>query len=176
MNLSKPVLQGIFLVLESFFSIIMYVVRNNRNHEPLFHMQLRSFILALILTASSNLYSQKLTVVVNGVKSSKGTVLVALYNSNRTFMLQPFLTAEVKAKEGHVMVVFPNVPEGEYAVTVLHDLNGNKKMDENLLGIPKEGFGFSNDAMGAFGPPSFRECVFPMHPGPITTGVRLRHF
>lgn len=157
-------------------SLIMYVVSSNRNHEPFIYMPPRSCILALILIASSNLYSQKLTVVVNGIKNNRGTVLVALYNSNRTFMLQPFLTAEVKAKEGHVMVVFPNVAEGEYAVTVLHDLNGNKKMDENLLGIPKEGFGFSNDAMGAFGPPSFKECVFPMHPGPITTGVRLRHF
>ena len=134
------------------------------------------YIIALILFSSVQLFGQKLTVVVNGVKSNKGTVLVALYNSNRTFMLNPFKTAEVNAKEGHVMVVFQDVPEGEYAVTVLHDLNGNKKMDENLLGIPKEGFGFSNDAMGAFGPPTFRECVFPMHPGPITTGVRLRHF
>lgn len=91
-------------------------------------------------------------------------------------MLEPFKTAEVKAKEGYVMIVFQDVPEGDYAVSVLHDLNDNKKMDENLVGIPKEGFGFSNDAMGAFGPPTFRQCEFPVKKGSITTGVRLRHF
>jgi uncharacterized protein (DUF2141 family) len=119
---------------------------------------------------------QKLTIVVSNVKSEKGYIRVALYNSPKSFMVKPLLTAEAKAREGHVMVVFGDVPEGDYAATVLHDLNNNKKMDENLLGIPKEGFGFSNDAMGAFGPPGFKECIFPVTGTSVTTGVKLRHF
>lgn len=119
---------------------------------------------------------QKLTVVVSNVKSDKGYILVALYNSGRSFMITPVKTAEAKAKEGHVMIIFQDVPEGDYAATVFHDQNNNKKLDENLLGIPKEGFGFSNDAMGTFGPPGFKECMFPISGNIVTTGVKLRYY
>lgn len=139
-------------------------------------MLIRTVLLLLSFFLSLHATSQKLTVVINNVKNDKGYVRVALYNSSKTFMLVPFKTAETKAREGHVMVVFQDVPEGEYAASVLHDLNGNKAMDENLLGIPKEGFGFSNDAMGAFGPPTYRECLFPVKAGSITTGIRLKYF
>ena len=139
-------------------------------------MPLRTTLLVLILSLPLFAPCQKLTVVVSNVKSEKGYVRVALYNSSKSFMIKPVLTAEAKAREGHVMVVFEDIPEGDYAATVLHDLNNNKKMDENLLGIPKEGFGFSNDAMGAFGPPLFKECVFPVAGSSVTTGVKLRHF
>lgn len=140
-------------------------------------MSIQTVLLSLaILSCSIKANSQKLTVVISGVKNDKGYVRVALYNSSKTFMQNPFKTAETKAREGHVMVVFQDVPEGEYAASVLHDLNGNKTMDENLLGIPKEGFGFSNDAMGAFGPPTYKECLFPVKPGAITTGIRLKYF
>ncbi len=42
----------------------------------------------------------------------------------------------------------------------MHDANGNGKLDSNMMGIPKEGFGFSNDATGSFGPPGFDEAKF----------------
>ena len=139
-------------------------------------MPLRTTLLVLILSFPLFATCQKLTIVVSNVKSDKGYVRVALYNSPKSFMIKPVLTGEAKAREGHVMVVFENIREGEYAATVLHDLNNNKKMDENLLGIPKEGFGFSNDAMGAFGPPVYKECIFPVTGSSVTTGVKLRHF
>jgi uncharacterized protein (DUF2141 family) len=139
-------------------------------------MLFRTVLLALTISLPKLAPCQKLTVVVSNVKGEKGYVRVALYNSGKSFMVTPFKTAEAKAKDGHVMVVFPDIPEGDYAATVLHDLNDNKKMDENLLGIPKEGFGFSNDAMGAFGPPGFKECLFPVTGSAVTTGVRLRHY
>lgn len=139
-------------------------------------MLLRTALLVLTILLPEFAPCQKLTVVVSNVKSEKGYIRVALYNSGRSFMVTPVKTAEARAKEGHVMVVFQDVPEGDYAATVLHDLNDNKKMDENLLGIPKEGFGFSNDAMGALGPPGFKECIFPVTGSAVTTGIKLRHY
>lgn len=140
-------------------------------------MLLRKALFVLTIVLLPELAScQKLTVVVSNVKSEKGYILVALYNSGRSFLVTPVKTASAKAKEGHVMVVFQDIPEGDYAATVLHDLNDNKKMDENLLGIPKEGFGFSNDAMGSFGPPGYKECIFPVAGNTVTTGVKLRHY
>ena len=48
----------------------------------------------------------------------------------------------------------------QYAVRFIHDENQNEKLDTNILGIPKEGFGFSNDAFGKFGPKDFSEWLF----------------
>jgi uncharacterized protein (DUF2141 family) len=42
----------------------------------------------------------------------------------------------------------------------MHDVNKNGELDKNALGIPKEGFGFSNDAAGTFGPPGFDKAKF----------------
>lgn len=52
------------------------------------------------------------------------------------------------------------LPEGVYAIKLFLDLNGNGEMDTNFLGIPKEPFGFSNNAKGKLGPPSFDAAAF----------------
>lgn len=58
------------------------------------------------------------------------------------------------------MAVFQNLPAGEYAVSVYHDENNNKKMDTNFFGIPKEGVGASNNARGHLGPPKYKDAKF----------------
>ncbi len=52
------------------------------------------------------------------------------------------------------------VPKGRYAIKLFLDLNGNAEVDTNFLGIPKEPFGFSNNAKGKLGPPSFDAAAF----------------
>jgi uncharacterized protein (DUF2141 family) len=52
------------------------------------------------------------------------------------------------------------VPYGEYAVAAFLDMNGNGKQDRNFLGIPKEPYGFSNDARGTVGPAKWRDAKF----------------
>ena len=64
------------------------------------------------------------------------------------------------AKSGEVQVSFENISPGDYAISVMHDANENNELDSNAFGIPKEGFGFSNDVMGMFGPPSFEKAKF----------------
>ncbi len=56
-------------------------------------------------------------------------------------------------------VYIPDLPNGNYAIAVYHDANGNNKLDKNFLGIPTEKYGFSNDAMGSFGPPDYEDCI-----------------
>ncbi len=53
-----------------------------------------------------------------------------------------------------------DLPPGTYAMTVYEDLNGNHKLDHNLIGIPREPVGASNNPKGRFGPPRFSECAF----------------
>ena len=62
-------------------------------------------------------------------------------------------------KIGSVTYTF-ELPDGTYAIGIFVDKNYNNKMDRNLFGVPKEQFGFSNNAKGNFGPPSFEDASF----------------
>jgi len=65
------------------------------------------------------------------------------------------------------------LPHGEYAITLYVDSNGNKKIDKNFLGIPKEQYGFSNNVMGKMSPPTFDQAKF-MVTGPVIQNIKLR--
>ena len=67
--------------------------------------------------------------------------------------------AKVKITDkGNVQTKFEGLPKGEYAVSVYHDANLNEELDTNMMGIPKESYGFSNNAKGFMGPPSFEDA------------------
>ena len=59
-----------------------------------------------------------------------------------------------------VQVVFTNLPYGWYGIFLYHDENGNGKMDKNMMGIPKEAYGFSNNAKGFLGKPDYKDVKF----------------
>lgn len=71
---------------------------------------------------------------------------------------------------------FSDLPFGEYAVAVMHDMNDNNKMDFHFYGAPKEGYGASNDASGTFGPPSFEEARFKLENFSKTIVIKLKYF
>lgn len=104
--------------------------------------------------------AQSLTVSIKNVVSDKGTLRVGIFNSQADFLKKQLYGQIVKSKSGELQVVFEGIPEGVYAVSIIHDENENGELDSNFFGIPKEGFGFSNDAMGTFGPPSFEKASF----------------
>ena len=114
----------------------------------------------LVFFASYTSQSQNLTVIIKNIKYDKGNVGVALYNSDKDFMKNIYKSKSTRAKQGEVQLIFENIPPGTYAISVMHDANENGKMDSNLIGIPQEGFGFSNDAQGKFGPPGFEKAKF----------------
>jgi len=71
-----------------------------------------------------------------------------------------FKSDSIAAKKGVTKLSIKDVPEGEYALAIFYDENGNDKLDTNWLGIPKEKVAFSNAKMKTFGPPKFKECAF----------------
>jgi len=101
---------------------------------------------------------------VDAVQSSDGYIAVGVYNDKQTFLKEgeAFTGVFVKAEEGVTRVEIPNLPNDDYAVCIFHDENGNKEMDTNFIGIPKEPLGFSIGKLKTFGPPSFAECSFEM--------------
>ena len=116
----------------------------------------------LVASATTFTYGQELKIIIKNVKGEEGMVRLALYNSDDHFMKKELKGVEVKSTGGEAVAIFKDIAPGRYAISVMHDANDNKELDSNFMGIPKEGFGFSNDAMGMFGPPDFKKASFEM--------------
>jgi uncharacterized protein (DUF2141 family) len=97
-----------------------------------------------------------LTILIKNLNSNEGSVVLDLRDGND------------KAVRGFAGTIVGNqcfikaagLRPGKYAFRYFHDRNNNKKMDTNRIGIPTEGYGFSNNAKGRFGPPAFKDIVF----------------
>lgn len=116
-----------------------------------------------------------LEVVVENIQEAKGTIRVGLFTNEQDFLKKAAEGKIVKAEAGKVMVTFENLKPGEYAVSVIHDENENGELDTNLVGMPKEGFAFGNNAMGTFGPPSFNDAKIKLDKTAKQV-IRLKHF
>lgn len=112
------------------------------------------------LLAFSSAHAADLTVKIGGLKSAAGNVRVGLFDTATGFPKKQLRGELVEAKPGVVTAVFKAVPAGAYAVSAFQDINGNKKLDTNAFGKPNEPYGFSRNARGMFGPPSFEEASF----------------
>lgn len=105
--------------------------------------------------------SAELEIRVKGIKQASKTVNVALYSRNDNFPdeSRSMKNTGIISANGEVAVVF-EVPYGEYAVAVFVDANNNGKLDKNILGYPKEQFGFSNDYRPKTTALRFEHCRF----------------
>jgi uncharacterized protein (DUF2141 family) len=135
-------------------------------------MKKLSIIALLAMAASAS--AATVQVRIDGVTSDKGMVQVAVCDE-ANFRKDCQLTATVPARKGFVMADVPNVPAGTWAVLAYHDENGNKKLDTNFVGMPKEGYGFSNGAKATFGPPSFKDAAIPVGEEKVTAVVTLTY-
>lgn len=118
--------------------------------------------LAIILLLSQHAVAADLTVKVTDVEKGKGHLMIALYKSEEDYKSDKASFAQkVEALNSQEIVIFENVPDGEYAIKMYQDENDNNEMDFNMMGIPKEGYGFSNN-VGMFGAPEYTEAKFPV--------------
>jgi uncharacterized protein (DUF2141 family) len=95
---------------------------------------------------------------VTGVAAGKGKVNVAVCDQAR-FLKQCVYSGSAPAREGDNTIAVRGVPAGSWAVLAYQDENENDELDRNLIGIPRENYGFSRDARGKFGPPSFEDAA-----------------
>jgi uncharacterized protein (DUF2141 family) len=137
---------------------------------------MKTFIVVVFLLAGLDLRAQSnLEVVVKNINEAKGNIRVGIFKDDNTFLKDALLGKVVKASTGELKVVFENVPGGTYALSVIHDANENGELDSNMIGIPKEGFGFSNDAMGTFGPPKFEKASIKVGPDVKSVIITMRY-
>lgn len=120
---------------------------------------------------------QPLIMALEGLRSTKGQILVCVTRVPRYF---PDCSDDpdkrhfaVAARGGAVTI--GNVTPGDYAIAIVHDENGNGKLD-TFAGIPREGVGFSRNPVLRFGAPSFRSASFAVAGAPVEQDIRVKYF
>lgn len=112
---------------------------------------------------SSFCQSKSIKINIPNIKSDKGEILIALFNKEDGFPEDAntaYQTAKMKAKKGLQSITLQNISDGRYALAIFHDENGDGKMNKNMLGIPKEGYGVSNNVKNLMSAPAFKESAF----------------
>jgi len=131
-----------------------------------------SFLLGSVASAAG----EGVTVQVTGLRNDKGKVGCLAWSSETGFPSdnkQASAGAMVSISGQQARCHFPQLSPGTYAISVMHDENGDGKLNTNMVGIPTEGYGFSNGARGTFGPPDFKAAVVQIASGtPAKVKVR----
>jgi uncharacterized protein (DUF2141 family) len=118
-----------------------------------------------------------LEVSISGLRNMKGNVLVCVTANPRFF---PDCSKDPKSFRATVpardsaQVSFRGIAQGTYAIALVHDENGNSKMDMAIF-LPKEGFGFSRNPAIVTGPPKFKAAAFAIDAAEVTQHVKMKY-
>lgn len=120
--------------------------------------------LAIFASIVSNPHPE-LTINISDVAPLKGNIVIGVFHGVKDFLkdgaaLKTYSVAVNKTTE---TIVITDLPKGEYAVSLYHDENSDNKCNRNFLGIPKEGYGFSNNIRPKLSAPSYQDCKFALN-------------
>ena len=116
----------------------------NFNFKKIVLLLLIQIACGIFLFAEETAAEKKLTVEITNVASEEGQIILAIYNSSENYDKR-IAFQEVKLKPEIDTVIFEtNLPDGEYLVMLVHDINNNGKLDTSFIGMPKEPVGLSN--------------------------------
>lgn len=120
-----------------------------------------------------------ITISISNLRNSDGLLGVALFRTEHGFpekSEKAFALTGIRLENERQEIILRDIPYGTYAVSVLHDENANMEMDKNWLGIPREGFGASNNPKISMGPPEFDESNFVLDASDISLIIDMKYF
>ena len=141
-------------------------------------MGLKSFLVigatAYSLLVTQLIAAETLTVVIQGIEKDQGTIMVQIMAGENEFKGEDPSIASVmqRAKIGEMQFSTSNLPAGDYAIRVMHDVDGNGELNANFVGMPTEPWAMSNNAKGNFGPPKWKDVSFAVQ-GETTQVLKL---
>lgn len=100
-----------------------------------------------------------LEIEINNLQSNNGPIYIRILDQNEN----PVIVGTSSVVNYSTKISFDSISTGKYAIQFFHDENENQKMDFNLIGIPKEKFGSSNDVKPVLGPPKFEKMLFEIY-------------
>lgn len=119
-------------------------------------------------------FAGDLTVEVRNIATVSGVLKVALFDEAGWDGTEPVATRDVDIAAATAEVTFDALSPGRYGLKIYQDVNGNGELDRGMMGIPKEPYGFSNDAPTPFGPPRFESAAIDLGEEPATATVHLK--
>ena len=133
-------------------------------------------ILSSLLISISGMAQAQLVIEVELTKpTAGGTVRMAICPSAKAYKTEKgCIVASGSAKGSVVHITVDDLPEGRYAIKAFHDVNDSGTMEFNITGMPKEPYGFSNNASGFMGAPKFEDAAFTVKKGKNTTRFKMR--
>ena len=119
--------------------------------------------------------SGKLTVIIKGFESDEGNCRFALDNSKEVYENEDsvWIGKVLPIQNKEVVIIIDSLNYGKYAIKVYQDKNKNAELDSDILGTPNENYGFSNNASGWFGPPSWNKAKFIFDKPEITIHIDI---
>ncbi len=136
-----------------------------------------SFFFCFVATMAQD-KKAKIVLIVENIQTIEGDIHVGVFANETDFNAENNQTAKgiYPVESNTLRVVYENIPYGNYAIQIFHDINKNDKMDSTSLGIPIEPFGFSNDIVPVFSSPTFQECVFKVDSDQVEVTVTLQKY
>jgi uncharacterized protein (DUF2141 family) len=137
-------------------------------------------LLAVFLFVGAASNNASLEITIKGLKSSKGQLMIGVYKDAKSFpdhnktykrIIHNLSGKDCKAIK---LKISDLKIGGFFALAIYHDENANKKLDKNFFGVPVERYGFSNNARGVFGPPSFEEARFELGKSGVKMTLELK--
>ncbi len=129
------------------------------------------------LPVDNSIQTASVKVKVTKVSSKKGEIYAAMFASEKGFPENPdaaYKVARATAVNGTALLEFTNVPKGTYAIALFHDTNNDGELNTNFIGIPKEGYGVSNNVKNLFSGPGYKQCAF-QHSAETSLTIVMRY-
>lgn len=140
-------------------------------------------VLLILLITYTSTFSNHLVeegtiiITIKNIENQGGIMMVAMFKEEDKFLKTPSFSQEIPlSTETEIEVIFENIPYRKYAVSIFHDLNENGDLDSNMIMIPKEPVGFSNDYFPKFGPPKFKNAAFELDQKEMRMIVNLKSY
>ena len=133
------------------------------------------YLLFSLVTFFSDTGTIHLTV--QDIQTAKGSMKIAVFNSADSFLEddKAIQAYSVPVEDNQDLTVsFDPLPYGTYTIAIFHDVNDNGKLDTNFMGIPKEPYGFSNNARSKWGPPKYEAARFDLQEAEVRTFITVK--
>ena len=128
-----------------------------------------------LANTSAQAKTHTLTIKVDGIEAPTGRMMIAIFQGAENYRVKDALQGiRPTVSDNTLEAEFSDLPEGDYAITLFQDVNGDGKLNLGKFGIPVEPYGFSNDAAPKFGPPQWDDIRFSVSEDAQTQTIKLR--
>jgi len=115
-------------------------------------------LLLIISTTKSQTFDLEITIT--NINTISGNIIIGIFNSEDTFLKkgEDCGLYSIKVLKNIETITINSLPKGDYAISLYHDINSDKKCNTNIIKIPTEPYAFSNNYKPRFTKPSFNNC------------------